>query len=488
MIMVGGVAAIRSALRHRLAPDVLLGTLVLAAMAGLAFAPVATLLGVAATALVWTLARVPFAMLATMVVCMGSVKVNLYLGFFTFFPEYLVLAIACAVGMLAWWSRGAWPPERHLQVLFAVWMCTGLLSVPSAPSVSKVLARVVLLGTAAVTFFTVIVLVRRMRDLRRAVALWQWMAALLALYGIVQMVGLVAGFDTSLHLPANLVNPDIYQGIGAPVRRRIGDVFRANAMFNDPNILGGYLAAAMTMTLALRLHHAETGRRLRAGLETAALVVMSVCLLLTQSRSGFLALCLGVVVVLSERPRYWRRPWLWVAVVGTLAVMMFVSWLLGADPTLLWTRFAGTADTNDSSNRQHFTLFVYAFELVSRFPFFGVGLGNFGTFYGAEQEPVFTKMMTHCAPLTYFAESGVPGGIAFLAVWWGVVQRLRRFRPPAGDDWARTLRIGLLGAVAALLLANVFYDYILRTFIWVVAAFAVCVPRLYERRETRVAG
>jgi hypothetical protein len=47
-------------------------------------------------------------------------------------------------------------------------------------------------------------------------------------------------------------------------------------------------------------------------------------------------------------------------------------------------------------------------------------------------------------------------------------------------DLARGRRgLLVLAAVVALLVANVFYDYILRTFVWVIAALAVCVARIH---------
>src|SRR5262249_45736054 len=180
------------------------------------------------------------------------------------FPACLVLIVATGMGLVAWWARPSWPPERRACVLMSVWVLTGILSLPSAASPERVLARVVLVGVSVVTFVTVVATVRSRRDLQRAVTLWEVIATLYAVFGIVQMIGLVVGFDTTLHFLKGIANPDMYQGVGSPVRRRIGDVFRANSMFNDPNILAGFLAAAMSAMLALRLHHAESGRRGRA--------------------------------------------------------------------------------------------------------------------------------------------------------------------------------------------------------------------------------
>ena len=459
-------------------PEIWLGAGVLVAVVAAAVAPLASLLMLLAVAAIALLVKRPFLIAAALILCMGNVKVNYYLGFFTLFPEYLVLMVACALGFVTWLARPAWPPERRLLVLFIVWICTGLLSVPFAMSVSKVLARVVLMGISLVTLVSIMTTVDTRPRLLRAVALWEVMATLCAAFGIVQMVGLVAGFDTTLHFLEPISNPDIYLGVGAPVRRRIGDVFRANSMFNDPNILGGFLAAAMAAVLALRMYHAEIGRRGRAAAELVALWLMAICLLLTQSRSGVLALLAGAAVVFAHRPRSLGRARVWAAVGAGALFVVGVAMLVGVDPTLLLTRLAGTADTNDTSNRQHLEVFLYGLQLVARYPLTGVGLGNFGLYYGTERDAWFAKMMSHSAPLSAFAESGIPGGIAFLALWGWILRRVWRGRPAADDPQAGAMRVAMLASLVALLVANLFYDYLLRTFVWVLVGLAMCTVRL----------
>ena len=222
--------------------------------------------------------------------------------------------------------------------------------------------------------------------------------------------------------------------------------------------------------------------------ETVALVIMAVCLLLTQSRSGFLALIVGAAVVFAHRPRALGRPALWWAIGAAALVMVGAAMLMGVDPTLLVTRFTGIVDTADTSNRQHLEVFVYGLQLIARYPLTGVGLGNFGMFYGAERDAWFANMMSHCAPLSAFAESGVPGGVAFLMVWFYIVRRIAR-RSATITPQAENLRVALLASLVALLVANLFYDYILRTFVWVVVGLAVCTARLIApAREPRGAA
>ena len=465
-------------------PEVVIAAAVLGVVALGVLAPLALVVLAAATLVVAALARRPYFIVAAMILLMGNVKVNYYLGFFTVFPEYLLLVLASLLAFAAWLARPQWPSERRLVLAFLVWTFTGLLSVPFAAAVSRVLPRVVLVGLAMVTWLTVVILVDTRERVWRALALWEIAATGYAIYGIVQMIGLVAGFDTSLTFLKGISNPDLFVGVGAPVVRRIGDVFRANSMFNDPNILGGFLAAAMTMTLALREFHSEAGRRARAAFEVLALGIMGTCLLLTQSRSGALAFLVGAGVVFTQRPRSLGRPSLWLSVAAGAAAIVGVALLLGVDYTLLFSRFAAISDTNDTSNKQHLEVFLYGLQLIARYPLTGVGLGNFGLFYGPERDAMYPKMMSHSAPLTYFAESGIPGGLAFVGLWFLLLRRVWRAEPPATDPGMRAVRLGLFASLIAVLVANVFYDYILRTFVWVIAGLAVCGARLVVREST----
>ena len=474
----GALGTLRRAAARPGWPEAAVALAVIAVVALGAVSPLALVAIAGATLAVGALIRRPFLIAASLIVCMGNVKVNYYLGFFTVFPEYLALVVAAFLGFAAWLARPAWPPERRLMLAFVVWAFTGLLSVPFAAAVSRVLPRVVLIALSLVTWLTVVITVDTRRRLWRALGLWEIVATAYAVYGIVQMIGLVAGFDTNLHFLAPYSNPDLLIGVGAPVRRRSGDVFRANSMFNDPNILAGFLAAGMTATLALREYHAETGRRLRAAFEVLALAIMGTCLLLTQSRSGVLAFVVGAAIVFAHRPRSLGRPALWIGIAAGAASILGVAILLGVDYTLLFSRFADISDTNDTSNKQHLGVFLYGLQLLARYPLTGVGLGNFGLFYGAEQDAWYSKMMTHSAPLTYFAESGIPGGLAFIALWVLLLRRTWTPSPPAGDRAAHAARLALFASLVALLVANLFYDYITRTFVWVIAGLGVCASRL----------
>jgi O-antigen ligase len=448
-------------------------------------APLPTAVLIALAALFALLCRVPEAAVLILIVFMGNVKFNYYAGFFTFLPEYIVFVLASLILLLRWMEDRRPLEERGILLLLAAWIFAGVLSCVYAELLGKVFAKAVLIGLAAMTCCLTFVGVRTERQLGRALVWWEGAAMVSVLYGIVQMAGIMMGFDTSLHFLEKYGNPLMYYGIGSPAELNFSWFFRVNAFFNDPNILAGYLAAAISMTLALLLRHAGVAeRRTRARFESLLLWLGMICMLFTLSRSGVLALFAGCATVLIFEPEVLRRGRFWFMAAVGLAGAGLVSAAMGIDPLLLVERLAQSFDENDISSRLHHGVFLYGLSLLARYPLTGVGLGNFGVHYGSEVNVYYPNMMAHNAPLSYFAESGLLGGCAFLAVlgvilWrpWRALQSpsLRRERPEL-----RACLVGLLGALVAINVSNLFYDYYLRTFIWVVSGLALVAARLAE--------
>lgn len=465
----------------------LTSVVVLGAGFGIAFAPVATTIATVAVALTALLARRPQALVFALVALMGNLKINYYAGFFTVFPEYPLIALAALIWLFRWMEDGRGIEEPGLMALFAAWMLAGLASVATAPLVARVFTKDVLIGLSLVIFYLTFTSLKDERGLMRALAWWEGSALVVAGYGVVQMVAAFHGIDTTLPYVERFGNPDFHYGVGAPVVTRITRIFRANSFFNDPNILAGYLAAAMCMTLALRFHHADSGRRGRAAFETAALGVMALAMLLTLSRSGILALISGLVVVFAFMPAVLRRGRFWIASAVGVVIAGVVAAAVKMNPVILVQRLMQSFDENDVSSRVHHEVFVFGLDLLRRFPLTGAGLGNFGAFYSREADANFPNMMSHSAPISYLSETGLVGGALFVAlvlvIAWRPWRALRRPEVCAGRPGLRAALAGLLGAVVAMNVANFFYDYYLRTFIWVIAALAIAAARVAEGRS-----
>jgi O-antigen ligase len=461
-------------------------------VASLLWFPLAALTACVALALGAWMWRDRNAVVLVLAALMVNVKINYYTGFVTLFPEYPLLALAGAVMLLRGMGGEPGPGERGFATLFVWFIAAGAISAVNAVEVARVASKGVLLCVAAAVFFSVLRGVRTRRELGRTLATIEVFAAVSAAYDIMQIVGGAIGWDTSLRFFEKYSNPEFVLGVGAPVVYQFIKTFRANAFFNDPNILGGYLAAAMSLTLARSLARgAGPAHRLRARVGFAQLLLMGVCLLLTVSRSGFLGFGSGAACVFAFMPGALRRPsFLWALGAGA-AIVIGGAVVAGINPVLLAVRLGQTFEAGDLSSRTHLLVGQYALDLLRRFPFTGVGLRNFGAYYGAEVDAYGANMMAHNAWLDFSAETGLFGGLAFTALTVAVLRRpwkqIRHNAPLRDRDPERhAALVGLFAAMVALDVANVFYDYYLRTFIWVFAGLAVAAARVPE--DEKAAG
>lgn len=468
------------------AADALALGLSIAFAAAAAFHPFLTL-GLGITALLFAgFWKHPYAIVLVLVALMTNIKFNIYLGLLTVFPEYVPLLIMSAIVALRWSTGGMRIEERRLLLLFGLFFLVGCLSIVNAINPARVLSKAMLIPVAALVTYLVATLVRSEGELGRALRWLEISAFVVALYGIAQIVGLFMHWDMGLRFLHRWGNPDFEYAVGAPVVSRGVYVFRANSLFNDPNILGGYLAAAFATVLALRLHHGEQSKdRRRAQLETALLGVLLLCQMFTMSRSGMLGTMAGALVVLRFNPRVARSPRLWVTLGAGLSAVLALATLAGVNPGLLAWRLASSFDPGDLSSTTHLSVALYGLSLIARYPLTGVGLRNFGYYYASEVNVRSPGMMSHNAVLSYFAETGLLGGILFLALLFAIGMRpWRAVRSPAAATASPALRaatVGLLGALVALLISNLFYDFSLRTFVWVFAGLAIAAARLHEQ-------
>jgi len=417
-----------------------------------------------------------------LIVLMGNTKVNYFTPLVTVFPEYLVLFF---LG-IAWayrWADGERFEGNELLGYFALLFAAGCLSFLNAMNPTRVFSKALLIPIAGFVFYVTQRGVRTENELRRALRVLEIAAIVVATYGILQIAGIFFGWDLGLRFLQRWGNPDFEYSVGAPVLQALTRTFRANSFFNDPNIFGGYVAAVIPIVLALRLHAREIhSSRGRSRFELVLLLALGVSLILSISRSGIIGAVFGIATVLVLMPEVLARTRFWAALASAFLAIALLTARIGVNPLLVVTRLVGSAADSDVSGRTHLSVFTYGLSLLGRFPITGVGLRNFGYFYGSEIDANYPNMMSHNAVLSYFAESGLLGGCAFLALLFAIGRRpwravrdrsLRRERP-----YLYAALTGLTGSLVALFVTNLFYDYSLRTFVWVLCGLAVAAARL----------
>ena len=244
------------------------------------------------------------------------------------------------------------------------------------------------IGFFLVPFGVLFVLLSEVRWTRRL--LGHMLVAVGAVAGAVAVVALYQYAARDLFL-----NPELFDA------NQLHLYFRVNSIFFDPNILGRYLALAIT-ALAAYLAWSEYGRGPLAA-EVACAVALA-GLALSYSITSFAALLAGLAVVALLR-------WTWrgaIAAGGMAAVALVALVLTGGTPSS-----DIQSDREFDSGRSD--LIEGGLELAEDRPVGGWGAGSFGAAFVGEIDPKARSAISHSEPITVGAEQGGVGLVVYAA-------------------------------------------------------------------------
>ena len=240
----------------------------------------------------------------------------------------------------------------------------------------------------------------------------------------------------------------------------------------NPNILAGYLILIIPIVSSL-LFYAPKGSK--KALLAFSFITMVICLILTRSRAGWLALVGAMIflVIIEKRKR--------LAIGLTLVLIVVTSILIPSVRTRLVTIF----DLNSLVNEERIYGAKSALQMIKDYPLTGVGVNNFYHVYPQYQLPEAREHLIHAHNifLQIGAEMGLFGLAVFLwllikvfKVGWKTLKKIKE------GDYLRALVIGLLGSLVAFLV-NQQFDYIwvkasLFVFFWVLLAILLVIRNI----------
>ncbi len=203
---------------------------------------------------------------------------------------------------------------------------------------------------------------------------------------------------------------------GSAERRRFEDRLYSDeptATFALANSLAGFLAPWLVVLIG-----AASGSRSHRGLRhflwfsLLPVAMISGCLLLTKSRSGWLAVVLGIAVLVVSgrvgRRRHDRLPVLWTALAAL--VVSAAAWLGGVDRAI-WTQAA-------KSFRFRIEYWRATVAIIDDHPWFGCGPGQFQDAYTRYKLAQASEEIRdpHNFLLEVCATAGAPAGILMIGV------------------------------------------------------------------------
>lgn len=344
----------------------------------------------------------------------------------------LWLAIATLAATL-WRDRDqlgrTWKPLLPLAAVLAV------AALSAATTDFEALAWGAWIALAKTVLVAVLVVVHLDSARRFEAALWiiAGSVAVLALAAIAN--GVAVGYPDAFRI--------VQGGIGGPPGRFSAQWPEGDGPMRDNNAFARVLV--FSLPLYWVLWKLARGRGVRSLAVVAGLATL-VALMLTFSRSGFVAAAAVLALaVLQIRPR-WKAA-------AALVAMVVVGY--AATPRIYHDRIRSVTLT-DESLRLRYGIWEKGLEMAASRPVLGVGIGTFAAHYGRVAPP--PPRSAHNVFVEVLAEMGVVGLAAYLWLLGAAFRRLRRVAAspePSLDGWpARQVAGGLALALAGYLVSS----------------------------------
>ena len=357
-----------------------------------------------------------------------------------------LLALLFGAAVILWFAaRGHSGQPRRQTPLGAALLVLGAaaaLSVPTAAKPFSSAAEAARIGAAILMFLAVVELVPRRLSARSVLIACCASSVVPLLVGAYQAV----------------TGHGVLSGEGAG---------RVRGTLVHSNAFGFYLVLLVVVAVATIPH---VDGRLRIGLG-ALVAVGSVELLLTYSRSSWLALVAGLVVVGCLQSRRLLVALLVSAAVAVIAVPSVSHRLTDLE--------AGRTDRGTAGNSLvwRFDYWRTSISLLHRNPVTGIGLKMTQFSTDAKRPP-------HNDFLRALVETGVVGFAAYLGFIWALCRTARRALRSAAEGAERGVAVGFAGIVAAFVLFSVGGNLLSQVVIlWYLFALAAVAAALASRAE-----
>lgn len=229
----------------------------------------------------------------------------------------------------------------------------------------------------------------------------------------------------------------------------------------DPNFLGGLFAFIISILTGLALHAKKTTHKL---LLTAPILILTVALFLTYSRSAYLALAAGIFVISLIKSRK----------LLIIALILLTIGLAASDRARERTAelmqsvtaiFTETAQTPDPTARLRIKSYNQTLYLIEKRPLLGVGYNNLRAVN--HREGFVTSTEIHNAGgsdsslLTILATTGIIGFIPFILIYIFALRAAWQNARSTAPNLRAGLALGLFGGIIALLVHSLFVNSLL---------------------------
>lgn len=347
--------------------------------------------------------------------------------------------------------------------LTAFWMA--VLFAGLAPGESNTLEHALLCCTLMLIFPLTVNLMKYRRWIKACVYAFILPAVVVAFVGIAQYsLGLA---------PSGWIDKNLFSEIAS----------RAVSVFNNPNILGVYLAMLFPLVLTMTL--SQNHRKMRVlGYILSAFV--AVCTVFTFSRSAWIALVAGgmlFAVMISPKGILWIIP--------TAAAALGASLLF---PDTVGTRIKNFLTMADSANKYRMAVWNSSWKMLCDVFAGGIGMGEeaFKTAYiGYASEGTQYAMHSHSLYMQITIQTGLIGLVLFfIFVLTSARKCCSSISIKNSDEFLSSTTKAALSGAFSLLIAGMFdytwYNYRVFFMFWALIGFACAAANLNDRSNSAV--
>lgn len=407
-------------------------------------------------------------------------KVSLYYGITwkPFLPVFFIFLAAVLLRRLT--GKEPWPPltlvDKAFIALTVIHLVSSVVAIDPMRTFRMTAQFAILF---AISHFTIHYL-RSRRDARFILFFTFLSGGLVVSYGLIQLLGGLAGLNTHFLLrvlPRNPIMPYMLTVPGAVYFPGLGrHVIRVSSTFFDWNFFAGFLLMLLCLSAALLSYRQRVGGR-RSHLVVCVLAGF-VLLGFTFSRSAWIGSILSAMVLIWLIRGAFRVRERWMYLAAAVLLVLALNVVLGNPASLALNRLAFMFQ-GDPSITKHGIYGRAALEMFYTSPLLGIGLHNFCMYYQQVFDPLDVGATAHSTFLTYFAETGILGGVSHLffhaLVIYLLINGLRRAEKFSFDYFALA---GCIAAYLGILLCNAFYFFNNQAFIWTLIGYGLGHARL----------
>lgn len=194
---------------------------------------------------------------------------------------------------------------------------------------------------------------------------------------------------------------------------------RAYSFLGNPNVLAAYLLPAIALSIAAAF---VWKRPMQKVLAVVMVVLNSICMYGTQSRAGWIAMIV-LLMVAAIGVFYWYRPFLssfwqiWLLPVAFLSAALLLGGAVVVLPALKERATSIFAGRGDSSNSFRINVWQAVRQMIRQRPVLGIGYGDrvFKKVYPIYQiNPKYSALSAYSIYLETLVEMGIVGLLSFL--------------------------------------------------------------------------